>query len=94
MPPSTPPDRASAGHAQAPPPGLSQAPPARRTLPPPEWLGRDGPRSAASLLLERLPWGAPVARKNGPRAELAQLFAELEIQSGDARERAAAGVTT
>ncbi len=33
--------------------------PARRTLPPPEWQGRDGPRSAASLLLERSPWGEP-----------------------------------
>ena len=81
MPPTTPPDRD----------GLSLAPSARRTLPPPEWQGREGPRSAASLVLERLPWGEPVARRTGPRAELTLLFAKLETSEGDgAAERTAA----
>ena len=73
MPHSTPPDRAK----------LSVSPSDRRTLPPPEWQERPGPRSAASLLLERQPWGAPVERKSGPRAELTILFAKLETSEGD-----------
>ena len=81
MPSSTPPDRAK----------LSVSPTDRRTLPPPEWQERQGPRSAASLLLERQAWGAPVARKSGPRAELTVLFAKLETSEGDeAAERSAA----
>lgn len=71
--------------------GHERVPPARRTLPPPEWLGRDGPRSAASLTLERYQLEAPVARRTGPRAELAALAARLEASAGDdAEERAAA----
>jgi tetratricopeptide (TPR) repeat protein len=64
---------------------------ARRTLPPPEWLGpRDGPRSAASLALERYELGAAVARRSGPRAELASLSAKLEeAQGDDEQERSA-----
>jgi hypothetical protein len=81
MPPSTPSDRA----------GLSVSPTARRTLPPPDWQPTEGPRSAASLLLEHKPWGKPVARRSGPRAELTQLFAKLESSEGDeAAERTAA----
>jgi hypothetical protein len=81
MPSTTPPDRA----------GHSLSPSGRRTLPPPEWQAKEGPRSAASLLLERHPWGNPVARRGGPRAELTLLFAKVESASGDdAAERAAA----
>jgi hypothetical protein len=72
------------GHATA---GVGE-----RTLPPPEWLGREGPRSAASLALERYRVGNPVARRTGPRAELASLAARLEATTGhdDAEERASA----
>src|SRR5688572_29399752 len=71
--------------------GHERVSPARRTLPPPEWLGRDGPRSAASLSLERYQLETPVARRSGPRAELAALAARLEASAGDdAEERAAA----
>src|SRR5689334_10005661 len=81
MPPTTPPDRD----------GHTLSPSARRTLPPPEWQAREGPRSAASLLLERQPWGNPVARRSGPRAELTLLFAKVETSGGDdAAERTAA----
>jgi cellulose synthase operon protein C len=63
----------------------------RRTLPPPEWLGPDGPRSAASVALERYELHGSVARRSGPRAELASLFARLEASGGDeALERSAA----
>jgi len=42
-------------------------------------------------LLERHPWGEPVARRSGPRAELTLLFARVEHAAGDdASERAAA----
>ena len=67
------------------------APVARRTLPPPEWLDHEGPSSAASLALERFELDAPVARRTGPRAELATLRARLAASSsGDESERAAA----
>ncbi|HEX6274190.1 MAG TPA: hypothetical protein VFZ53_14175, partial [Polyangiaceae bacterium] len=59
---------------------------ARRTLPPPEWLGREGPRSAASVALERYELGTPVARRSGPRAELASLAAKLEGAAGDEQQ--------
>jgi cellulose synthase operon protein C len=71
---------------------LVSAPPARRTLPPPEWLGRDGPRSAASLALERYELGKAVARRSGPRAELASLAAKLEEAAGDEQQERAAVV--
>jgi len=62
----------------------------QRTLPPPEWLGREGPRSAASLALDRYRLEAPVARRSGPRAELSSLFARVESPPlDDATERAA-----
>jgi tetratricopeptide (TPR) repeat protein len=81
MPPSTPSDRAQHSVSTTP----------RRTLPPPEWQRPEGPRSAASLLLERQAWGVAVARRNGPRAELTLLFAQLEGAEGDeAAERSAA----
>jgi hypothetical protein len=81
MPPSTPSDRVQ----------HSVSPTARRTLPPPDWRPSDGPRSAASLLLEHKPGGAAVARRSGPRAELTLLFAKLESSGGDeAAERSAA----
>src|SRR5688572_21314671 len=66
---------------------------ARRTLPPPEWLGaREGPRSAASLALERYELGAAVAHRSGPRAELASLSAKLEEAEGDAEQERSAVV--
>jgi hypothetical protein len=71
---------------------LVSAPPARRTLPPPEWLGRDGPRSAASLALERYELGKAVLRRSGPRAELASLAAKLEEAAGDEQQERAAVV--
>src|SRR5450755_1735014 len=69
------------------------AEPKRRTLPPPEWMGRDGPRSAASLALQRYELDMPVPHRMGPRAELASLGARLAAASanGDGeRERVAA----
>jgi hypothetical protein len=93
MPPSSPPPEREAGKNGAPPvardaavaseppkPATSGHAPAgslQRTLPPPEWLGREGPRSAASLALERYRLGTAVARRNGARAELASLAARL-----------------
>jgi hypothetical protein len=66
--------------------------PVDRSQPPPERLGREGPRSAASLALERYRFGSPIARRNGPRAELASLAARLETTTGQdgAEERASA----
>jgi len=67
--------------------------PKKRTLPPPEWSGREGPRSAASLALERYELDRPVPHRVGPRAELSALSARLLSASsaGDGeRERAAA----
>ncbi|HWA77873.1 MAG TPA: hypothetical protein VG937_36310 [Polyangiaceae bacterium] len=72
---------------------LSAAAPVRRTLPPPEWMGLEGPRSAASVALERYTLGEPVARRTGARAELESLTARMAIASraGDeAQERALA----
>jgi len=69
------------------------AEPKRRTLPPPEWMGRDGPRSAASLALQRYELDMPVPHRMGARAELASLGARLAAASatGDGeRERVAA----
>lgn len=69
------------------------SPAARRTLPPPEWLGPDGSRSASGTARFRLSQGEPVARRNGPRAELESRFARLAAarKSGDeATERATA----
>ena len=65
---------------------------ARRTLPPPEWVAHDGPRSAGSLALERYELGSAVARRSGPRAEIASLAAKLEGAAGDEREERAAVV--
>ena len=67
--------------------------PKHRTLPPPEWLGREGPRSAASIALRRYELDVPVPHRTGPRAELASLGARLTAASsaGDGeRERVAA----
>lgn len=72
---------------------LSQAVPVRRTLPPPEWQRGEGPRSAASLALERYELDAPVSRKVGPRAELGALYARLASASrvhDETEERASA----
>jgi tetratricopeptide (TPR) repeat protein len=88
-------DAAASGVRHAPagsePEGHQTARSVRRTLPPPEWIGREGPRSAASLALERYQLDGAVARRSGPRAELASLFARLETAGGDeALERSAA----
>ncbi|HKY39062.1 MAG TPA: hypothetical protein VJN18_24155 [Polyangiaceae bacterium] len=58
---------------------------ARRTLPPPEW-GNEGPRSAASLALERYEIDTAIARRAGPRAELASLLAKLNAASRSGSE--------
>ena len=65
---------------------------ARRTLPPPEWVGHEGPRSAGSLALERYELGVATARRSGPRAELASLAAKLEGAGGDEQQERAAVV--
>ena len=72
---------------------LSPERPKLRTPPPPEWLGREGPHSAASLALQRYELDMPVPHRVGPRAELATLSARLTAASavGDGeRERVAA----
>jgi len=72
---------------------LSTERPKHWTPPPPELLGRDGPRSAASLALQRYELDMPVPHRVGPRAELASLSARLTAASaaGDSeRERVAA----
>jgi len=72
---------------------LSTERPKHRTPPPPEWLGREGPHSAASLALQRYELDMPVPHRVGPRAELATLSARLTAASavGDGeRERVAA----
>ncbi|MEI9936409.1 MAG: hypothetical protein WDO69_04210 [Pseudomonadota bacterium] len=76
-----------------PPSELSTERPKHRTLPPPEWMGREGPHSAASLALQRYELDMPVPHRVGPRAELATLSARLSAASaaGDGeRERVAA----
>ncbi|HEY3493435.1 MAG TPA: hypothetical protein VGK73_02065, partial [Polyangiaceae bacterium] len=88
-------DAASSGvrntTASSAPGGHLPATTARRTLPPPDWPGREGPRSAGSLALERYELLGAVARRSGPRAELASLFARLENSGGDEElERSAA----
>lgn len=73
--------------------GHAAAPSVRRTLPPPEWLGTEGPRSAGSVALERFELEPPVARRSGPRAELATLRARLaaaQKEADSAAERGAA----
>jgi hypothetical protein len=57
----------------------------RRTLPPSEW-DRELPRSAASVALERFELDAPVARRSGPRAELASALSRLNAASRSANE--------
>ena len=72
---------------------LGPEPAKRRTPPPPEWLGREAPHSAASLALQRYELDMPVPHRVGPRAELATLSARLTAASaaGDGeRERVAA----
>lgn len=72
---------------------LSTERPKHWTPPPPELLGREGPRSAASLALQRYELDMPVPHRVGPRAELASLSARLTAAStaGDGeRERVAA----
>jgi tetratricopeptide (TPR) repeat protein len=70
----------------------AQAPP--RTLPPPEWIGgKEGPRSVASIALERYGLVEPIARQSGPRAELASLGARVRVAArthDSVAERAAA----
>ncbi len=89
-PPSSPGDSDSAGErANGKGAELVPAPSARRTLPPPEWLGREGPRSAASVALERYELGNAVARRSGPRAELASLAAKHEEADDEQQERTA-----
>lgn len=64
----------------------------RRTLPPPEWE-QDGPRSAASLALERYELDTAISRRGGPRAELASLAAKLSAANragSEHEERASA----
>ncbi len=58
----------------------------RRTLPPPEW-GLEGPRSAASLALERYELDTAISRRPGPRAELASLSAKLNLASRSGTEQ-------
>ena len=73
----------------------TSAVPKQRTLPPPEWLGKDAPRSAASLALQRYELDMPVPHRVGPRAELASLSARLlaASTSGDGeRERVASSL--
>jgi hypothetical protein len=65
---------------------------ARRTLPPPE-SEQEGPRSAASLALERYELDTAISRRAGPRAELGSLSAKLGAASragNEQEERAAA----
>ncbi|HET7545739.1 MAG TPA: hypothetical protein VFK05_37985, partial [Polyangiaceae bacterium] len=72
---------------------LSTERPKHRSSLPPEVLGRDGPRSAASLALQRYELDMPVPHRVGPRAELATLNARLAAAgaAGDGeRERVAA----
>jgi cellulose synthase operon protein C len=67
--------------------------PKARTLPPPEWTEREGPRSAASLALEMHEADPPISRRLGPRAERGFYQARLAAAAaaGDAEgERAAA----
>src|SRR3954470_18543861 len=74
---------------------LGPEPAKRRTPPPPEWLGREAPHSAASLALQRYELDMPVPHRVGPRAELATLSARLTAASavGDGeRERVAASL--
>ncbi len=52
------------------------------TLPPPEWVDRDGPLSAASLTLELDISEPPIPRRPGARAEIGSLRARLDAQSG------------
>lgn len=68
--------------------------PTEGTLPPPEWQGRDGPRSVASVALERGVHGAPVPRRSGPHAELHGLASRCRLARAtrnQALERSAAG---
>jgi tetratricopeptide (TPR) repeat protein len=75
------------------PGALSTERPKDRTLPPLDGGGHEGPRSAASVALQRYALDAPVPHRVGPRAELAALSARLAAASaaGDGeRERVAA----
>ena len=56
-----------------------------RTLPPDE-VEAEPPRSAASLALERFELDTAVARRTGPRAELATLSANLNVASRSGNE--------
>ncbi|MEZ4225606.1 MAG: hypothetical protein R3B13_31930 [Polyangiaceae bacterium] len=62
------------------------AEPRVRTLPPPEWTGREGPRSAVSLQLELLTQDPAVPRRTGPRAELA--FFRARVRAARAQQDA------